>query len=52
MSQVFTPPNSFDPLDMRNYMLEKLPEMKGGVWADRVKFAGVPLAIFFWVMTS
>lgn len=49
MSQVFTPPKSFDPLDMRNYTLEKLPEMKGGMWADRVKFAGVPLAIFFFL---
>ena len=36
MSQVFTPPKSFDPLDMRNYTLEKLPEMKGGMWADRI----------------
>ena len=34
---------------MRNYTLEKLPEMKGGVWMDRVKFAGVPLAIFFFL---
>ena len=49
MSQVQTPSQGFDPLDMRNYTLEKLPEMGGGVWMDRVKFAGVPLAIFFFL---
>ncbi len=50
MSQaVKTLDKSFDPLDMRNYSLEKLPEMKGGVWMDRVKFIGVPLAIFFFL---
>ena len=35
----------FDPLDMRNYSLEKLPEMKGGKILDFLKLIGVPLAI-------
>ena len=49
MSQVQTPSSTFDPLDMRNYTLEKLPEMKGGVWVDRVKFVGIPLAVFMFL---
>lgn len=39
-----TPP--FDPLDMRNYGLEKLQEIKAGPWMERAKFIGVPLALF------
>lgn len=49
MSQARTMAPAFDPLDMRNYTLERLPEMKGGVWMERVKFAGVPLAVFFFL---
>lgn len=36
----------FDPLDLRNYALEKLPNIHGGVWMDRIKLVGVPLGIF------
>ena len=35
----------FDPLDMRNYGLEKLREIEAGPWMSRAKFIGVPLAI-------
>lgn len=35
----------FDPLDMRNYGLEKLQEIKAGTWMARAKLIGVPLAI-------
>ena len=35
----------FDPLDMRNYGLEKLQEIAAGPWMTRLKFIGVPLAI-------
>ena len=35
----------FDPLDMRNYGLEKLQDIKAGPWMARAKFVGVPLAI-------
>jgi anion transporter len=35
----------FNPLDMRNYGLEKLKEIKAGPWMARAKLAGVPLAI-------
>jgi sodium-dependent dicarboxylate transporter 2/3/5 len=35
----------FDPLDMRNYGLEKLQEITAGPWMARLKFIGVPLAI-------
>jgi anion transporter len=38
-----TPP--FDPLDMRNYGLEKLQEIQAGPWMSRAKFIGVPFAI-------
>lgn len=38
-----TPP--FDPLDMRNYGLEKLQDIQAGVWMTRARFVGVPLAI-------
>ena len=34
-----------DPLDMRNYGLEKLHEIQAGPWMSRAKFIGVPLAI-------
>ncbi len=37
---------AFDPLDMRNYSLERLAEIKGGRVMEYVKFAGVPLAVF------
>ncbi len=42
-----TPP--FDPLDMRNYGLEKLQEIKAGPWMERAKVIGVPLAIFLFL---
>ena len=35
----------FDPLDMRNYALEKLPEMKAGRLLEMFKVVGVPLAV-------
>lgn len=34
-----------DPLDMRNYGLEKLKEIKAGPWMQKAKLVGVPLAI-------
>lgn len=37
---------TFDPLDMRNYSLEKFKDIKAGIWAERLKLIGVPLAIF------
>jgi anion transporter len=40
---------AFDPLDMKNYSLEKLPEMKGGRITEIVKMAGVPLAVFLFL---
>lgn len=46
MSDATAPKNiPFDPLDLRNYSLEKLPVIKGGILAERVKFMGVPLAL-------
>lgn len=36
---------TFDPLDMRNYSLEKFKDINSGVWAERIKFIGIPLAI-------
>ena len=36
---------SFDPLDMRNYGLEKLQEIPGGPWMARAKLVGVPLVV-------
>ena len=35
----------FDPLDMRNYGLEKLQEIQAGPIMARAKFIGVPLAL-------
>jgi sodium-dependent dicarboxylate transporter 2/3/5 len=35
----------FDPLDMRNYALEKLPVMKAGWLLETFKVVGVPLAL-------
>jgi solute carrier family 13 (sodium-dependent dicarboxylate transporter), member 2/3/5 len=35
----------FDPLDMKNYALEKLPEMKAGRFLEMFKVVGVPLAV-------
>ncbi|WP_207262376.1 hypothetical protein [Desulfovibrio sp. Huiquan2017] len=39
--------DSFDPLDMRNYSLEKLPTLPAGPIMQMVKKVGVPLAILF-----
>jgi anion transporter len=36
---------AFDPLDMKNYGLEKLQEIAAGPWMGRLKLIGVPLAI-------
>lgn len=36
----------FDPLDMRNYSLEKLKEIKSGPLMKKFKLVGVPLALF------
>ena len=36
---------SFDLLDMRNYGIEKLKEIKAGAWMQRAKFIGVPLGV-------
>ncbi len=38
-----TPP--FDPLDMRNYGLEKLKDIAAGPWMTRAKLVGVPLGL-------
>ncbi len=35
----------YDPLDMRNYGLEKLKDIKAGPWMTRARLIGVPLAI-------
>lgn len=43
MSSVEKP--AFDPLDMRNYSLEKFKDIKAGTWMERLKLVGVPLAI-------
>lgn len=40
---------TFDPLDMRNYSLEKLKTIKSGPWMERLKFIGVPLAVFLFL---
>ncbi len=50
MSEAAMPPSAatkppFDPLDMRNYGLEKLQEIQAGPWMSRAKYIGVPLAI-------
>ncbi len=39
----------FDPLDMKNYSLDKLPELKGGKWSARFKLVGTPLGVFFFL---
>jgi anion transporter len=39
------PDPAFDPLDMRNYGLEKLKEITAGPIMQKLKFVGVPLAI-------
>ena len=36
---------AFDPLDMRNYSLEKFKEIKAGPIMQRLKLIGVPLAV-------
>lgn len=38
-------PVPFDPLDMKNYALEKLPDMKAGRLLEMFKVIGVPLAV-------
>ena len=40
---------AFDPLDMRNYSLEKFKEIKAGPWMERIKFIGVPLAVLLFL---
>ena len=42
--------SSFDPLDMSNYSLEKFKEIKAGVWMERIKFIGMPLAILLFLI--
>lgn len=37
---------AFDPLDMRNYSLEKLKEVHAGPIMQKMKLVGVPLGIF------
>ena len=37
--------HDFDPLDMRNYSLGKLPEMKGGKIFENLKLIGLPLGV-------
>jgi di/tricarboxylate transporter len=39
----------FDPLDMSNYSLEKFKEIKAGIWMERIKFIGMPLAILLFL---
>ncbi|WP_147821027.1 SLC13 family permease [Salidesulfovibrio onnuriiensis] len=39
--------DSFDPLDMRNYSLEKLPTLPAGPIMEMIKRFGVPLAVLF-----
>ncbi len=40
---------TFDPLDMRNYSLEKFKEIKSGTWMERLKLIGVPLAVLLFL---
>lgn len=40
-----TPKLSFDPLDMQNYSLEKFKHIQAGLWMERLKLIGVPLAV-------
>lgn len=42
--------HAFDPLDMRNYSLEKFKEIKSGIWMERIKFIGMPLAILLFLI--
>ena len=41
---------AFDPLDMRNYSLEKFKEIKAGPIMQRLKLIGVPLAVLLFLM--
>ncbi|WP_316898794.1 SLC13 family permease [Pseudodesulfovibrio indicus] len=41
---------SFDPLDMRNYTLEKLPTLPAGPIMEKIKKVGVPLAVLVFCM--
>jgi anion transporter len=45
MSAVPAAKPAFDPLDLKNYALEKLPELPAGVWSKRLKLIGVPIAL-------
>lgn len=36
---------AFDPLDMKNYALAKLPKMEVGRWMEWFKLVGLPLAV-------
>lgn len=38
-----------DPLDMKNYGIGNLKEMKAGPWMERIKFIGVPLGILLFL---
>lgn len=40
----------FDPLDMSNYSLEKLPDIKGGPIMEKIKLVGVPLAVLSFII--
>ncbi len=42
--------NGFDPLDMNNYKIEKLPKRKKSVFAQKIAIAGWPLAILLFVL--
>lgn len=39
----------FDPLDMRNYSLEKFKDIKAGPLMQKMKLIGVPLGIFLFI---
>ena len=41
---------AFDPLDMRNYSLEKFKEIKAGPIMQHLKLIGVPLAVLLFLM--
>ena len=37
--------SAFDPLDMRNYSLEKFKEIKAGPWMERLKCRSLNLIV-------
>ena len=45
-----TEKRAFDPLDMRNYSLEKFREIKAGPVMQRMKLIGVPLAVLVFLI--